>query len=256
MTTENLTQEEIEAQEAAAKAAEAQKVEDEPMWKTMGYESLDDMIIQNEVGKAEASTRSKMLADELAKPRPSGPIAPVFDQKRFEDEGDAYLVQHQSDVHAFGQAVQVQATAPAQTTEIDKQAAIEGVLAAADFQKINRHTVYAYMDSMAKTAEFAPLGQTPDGIKRLGRMAMEELKKAAPAKKEVAPEKTITPKKGGPATPVIEDGATGEVLRQKAIEEAQKKGNESLVTQLRALKGQPVDVITETTHKLLPSLKT
>jgi len=252
------TEEEIrlEAEVAAKVVEEAKALEAKPMWEQMGYESLDDMLIQNEVVKAEAETRTEMLTAELAKPPVPGPVAPVFDKGRFEEEGDTYLVQHQSQVDAYGKAVSAQSAAPAPSAEIDKQATIRGVMKAAEMQKLNPHTAYALMDSMSRTAEHAHLSQTTEGIKVLGKMAIAELKKAIPEKPAVAPEKTVTPSKGAPTGPSIDSDVKGEALRQKAIEEAQKKGNTTLVTQLRGLKGLPEDVITETTAKLLPSLRT
>jgi hypothetical protein len=250
------TAEEIKLEEEAAalKASEEAASKEEPMWKQMGYESLDDMLIQNEVVKAEAETRSDLLVEELKKPGKPVPVAPVFDATRYENEGDTYLVQHQSQVEAYAKAAVEQVSAPTPTTEIDKQATIKGVMKAAELQKLNPHTTYALMDSMAKTAEHAHLAQTTEGIKVLGRMAIAELKKAIPVKPGPAPEKTITPSKSVSQGPTVDSDVKGEALRQKAIEEAQKKGNSRQVTQLRSLKGLPEDVINETIAKLLPSL--
>lgn len=214
-----------------------------PLWEQKGYASADDALIEAIMSKAEANALVDAKEKEKAA-APKPPRPPKWDKKAYDEDGDAYAAAFQQEVADYSAKVQEFATTKP-TSQAEIAAAAQGVLAVAEFMGFNRQAVEYVMLDMAKDPQYASLASTPQGVRDLGKLAMENIKtgfkgaKPATPPKEIPPEKQYSGSDNASHTGKDVKSEDPEEKRRKEVEKAVKEGRSIDVVKLALQKGLP-----------------
>lgn len=160
--------------------SEEEKVvqDNEPLWKKQGFESpeaaFEAISQQNEDLKGQ-SVAEKARADTLERELGKGstPQMPVWDDAAYEEDPSGYSKSYQSKVKAYENAKQ------AGTERVSKatlEATLNSVLARATEKGYDEDVMQGVIRSMVrKDPSKRSLLDSPDGIRELGKQAMEKL---------------------------------------------------------------------------------
>ena len=158
---------------------EVKEAQDKPLWEQQGYTSVEEMYADLQEQNADLRGKGaaeRARADSLEKELGSAsvPTVPTFDQKAYEEDPQGYLEKHQKDLETYRVASE---EGPKKVTKATLNATANSVLAEAVEKGYDKIMVQSVMRSMvSQEPEKGNLLNSPDGIRELGKQAMEKLK--------------------------------------------------------------------------------
>lgn len=221
MSEENLN-EELENKEAfSAEELEEQAEEgkeEKPVWEKRGFTSLEAMVAHMD-GDAASSKLLQQRAEEVLDKQVVG-TPPRLDQDRLEAEGESYLQEYHQKTGDF-----YAKQGKPQTHAALLDAATEGVLTTAEMLEMDKHVVYGMMRSIAmESPAKQEMAKTVEGIRLIGKEALDKLEGTMGKKKAATPASHKTPKGGSPSGPAPTKSKKSEV---ETIEDEIKTAGQS-----------------------------
>ena len=151
---------------------EDREAQDKPLWEQHGFDSVEDMYASITSDTKGEKIRADALEAQLG--APNVPTFPEFNQKAYEADPTTYLASHQKELDKYREAVKEG------TGKVSKpvlEATLKSVLAVAVEKGYDEDVVQGTIRSMVRRDEkLAALLDTPDGLRELGKLAMEKLK--------------------------------------------------------------------------------
>jgi hypothetical protein len=155
---------------------EDKEAQDKPLWEQQGYSSADEAFNAMMDANVAEKARADALEKELGTPK--APEFPVFDKDAYENDPVGYVEQHQSELERYKEATK---DGPAKISKSVLNATLQSVLALATQKGYDEDVVQGTIRSMVRRdSSLAGKLETPDGLRELGKLAMEKLKAQIP----------------------------------------------------------------------------
>jgi len=202
---------------------EERENESNPLWKEKGFDSLEEYVAHLE-GETETARSRATLAEKALQATAVGPgQGPVFDRAAYDEDPDGYSAKFNLALQDF----MTKAQKPAYSQAV-LNAAIESILLQGEKRNINRHVLYGTMQSIiASDVSKQNMAETPDGVRELGRLALEnfETVEKKKLKDDEVPAEHKQPKGSPSATPKKAKGKESELeMLEKEVKEKAEAG--------------------------------
>jgi hypothetical protein len=214
--------EELTEKENLESGSEETENENEPkaLWEERGFPSLEAFVASLE-GTVASERAGRQVAEQALTVKPAV-VAPQFNREAYDADPEGYSTKFNNEVQSY-----LTSSNTPQYPKAVLDAAVENILLEGEKREINRHVLYGTISSLmiADPTKKAMAG-TPDGLRELGRLALEQFTPVKEKEDPETPASHVTPKGSPSGTPVKKGGKKDDEVDtlNKKIAEAGEAG--------------------------------